>query len=516
MEMRSLSRALATLVILTASAGAAQAATCESLKSLALVDTSITTAEIVAAGPFRFGDSKPTFPPNRAATELPAFCRVVGVVKPAITFEVWMPLDGWNGKFEGVGNHGFAGDIPYMDMGPQLVRGYATAGTDTGHRVAEPLSWMSDRQKLVDYGYRGVHEMTEKAKAVVKAFYGNAPRYSYFNGCSTGGKQGMTEAQRFPADYDGVLVGDPNLSQTHNRAQYVWTAQATFAKPETTIPPEKFPLIHNAAIAACDAADGLKDGLISDLHTCKFDPRVLLCKAGQDANTCLSADQVAALKKVYAGPRNSRTGAQIYPGHAVGSELNNWKGFVSGPNLTPTAPAYYANMIFNDPKWDFRTLNWDSDIAMADKKVAGIVNAVDPDLRAFRKRGGKIIHYHGLADNNHAPQASIDYFQSVVAKMGGAGNVDSFYRLFMEPGENGCSGGGEGPNAFDPRPALEAWVEQGKAPGAIISTKYRDDKPDGDIQRTRPLCPFPKQAIWKGSGSIDDAANFTCGLPASH
>jgi len=494
----------------------ARAATCESLASLALPDTTITAAETVPAGPFKFGDVKPTFPPNRPAPELPAFCRVVGVVKPAITFEVWMPLEGWNGKFEGVGNHGFAGDIPYMDMGPQLVRGYAAAGTDTGHRAGGPPSWMKDRQQLVDYGYRGVHEMTEKAKAVVAAFYGRGPRYSYFNGCSTGGKQGMTEAQRYPTDYNGILVGDPNLSQTHNRAQYVWTAQATFAKPETAIPADKLPLIHKAAVESCDAADGLRDGLIADPRRCRFDPAVLACKPGQDAKTCLTGDQVAALRKVYAGPRNPRTGAPNYPGHAVGSELT-WKGFVSGPSLTPTATQFYANMIFDDPKWDFRTLDFDKDIAAADAKVAAIVNADDPDLGAFRKAGGKIVHYHGLTDNNHTPLASIAYYQSVVATMGGRnGGVQSFYRLFLAPGENGCSGGGDGPNVFDPRPALEDWVEKGTAPESIVATKYEDDNPTKAVLRTRPLCPFPKEARWTGSGSVDDAANFACAEPRKH
>ena len=514
MEARSFSWALAVTTLATlADVSRGNAATCESLLSLKLPNTKITKAEVVPAGPFKFGEVKPTFPPNRAAPQLPAFCRVVGVVRPKITFEVWMPVEGWNGKFQGVGNHGFAGDIPYMDMGPQLVRGYAAAGTDTGHNVNDKPSWMRDKQQLVDYGYRGVHEMTDKSKAVIAAFYGKPPQYSYFNGCSTGGKQGMTEAQRYPTDYNGILVGDPNLSQTHNRAQYVWTAQATFARPETTIPSEKLPLIYKAAIDSCDAVDGLRDGLITDPRQCNFDPGVLLCKAGQDVSACLTNDQVDAVRKVYAGPRNSRTGVQIYPGHAVGSE-RGWKGFVSGPTLTPTAPLYYTNMIFEKPSWDYRTLNWDKDITTADRKVAAIVNADSPDLSAFRKAGGKIVHYHGLTDNNHTPLASIAYYQAVLTKMGRRGardnDVASFYRLFLEPGQNGCGGGGDGPSVFDPRPALESWVEKGEAPETMIATKYKDDNPNGAVERTRPLCPFPKQAHWKGTGSIDDAKNFTC------
>jgi len=485
----------------SAVATSASAADCTGLKGLALPATSITIAEVRPAGPYPFGDPAPTQPPNIPGETLPGFCRVVGVIEPAIGFEVWMPLEGWNGKFQGIGNHRFAGEVPQSDMAMELARGYAVAGTDTGH-VGEMPNWMRDKQKLIDYGYRGIHEMTEKAKDIVKAFYGEGPRFSYFNGCSTGGKQGLTEAQRYPSDYHGILVGDPNNSQSGNRAQYVWMAQVTFAKPETTIPASKLPLLHAAAMNACDAADGLKDGVIANPLACRFDPEVLQCKPDDIKSACFSPAQVSAIKKVYEGPRNPRTGESIYPGLAIGSELS-WGAFVGGPRLFPTATQFFGNIVFGDPNWDYRTFDFDKGLAAVNDKAAAIVDAVDPDLSAFRKAGGKILHTHGWADVNHTPLYAVEYYENVRKTMG-EDEAASFYRLFLQPAGPGCGG------RYDALPALEKWVESGIAPETIVAPTAIKADQGAATQRTRPMCPYPKVARWTGAGSSDDAASFSC------
>jgi feruloyl esterase len=487
---------------------------CAELANLNLPDTTITLAQEVMAGPFPFGDQEPTCSSDIASPELPAFCRIVGVIAPAITFELWLPLEGWNGKFQMYGNHGFAGNIEYSDMGPQLARGYAIAGTDTGHAGSAPLPWMRDPQQVEDYGHRGVHEVTVKSKTIVRAFYGRPPKYSYFNGCSTGGKQGLTEAQRYPADYDGIITGDPNFAQIHNRAQYVWNGQVTFANPETTIPAIKLPLINNAVIAACDAIDGVLDGVIDDPRRCDFPPQSLLCSEDQDPNTCLTAAQVGALENVYAGPRNPRTGERVYPGLVRGSE-RGWGGHVTGPNIFPTADQFFRWMVFNDPNWDYKQFDFDRDLGFADANFSAIIDAIDPDLRAFERRGGKILHYHNWGSTVHTAPRSIEYYDEVVSFLQGRRNSDEalektkeFYLLFMVPGGSGSNA----PTTFDPVPYLERWVERGIPPRRILASHSAN----GVVDRTRPLCPYPEVAVYRGLGSTDDATNFVCQDPRDH
>jgi feruloyl esterase len=479
---------------------------CADLATLNLPDTIIMSAEEMPAGPFPFSNTAPTCASDIASPQLPAFCRVVGVIAPQITFEVWLPLENWNRKFEALGNHGFAGNIEYSDMGPELVKGYAVAGTDTGHAGNDPL-WMQNEQQIIDYGYRGVHEMTEKSKVIIEVFYGQPARYSYFNGCSTGGKEGLMEAQRYPDDYDGIVVGTPNFAQIHNRAQYVWNAQATFANPETTLSGAKLPLINNATVAACDAIDGIVDGVIDDPRSCPFQPASLLCSFGQDPNTCLTAAQVGALEKVYAGPRNPRTGEEVYPGLVPGSELG-WGGHTTGPTLFSTADQFFKFMVYNDPNWDYKTFDFDTDLAYTDANFSHLLDAIDPDLRAFRNHGGKILNYHAWSSTVHTGPRTIEYYEDVVSFLNSGKSrrdfekTQEFYRLFMAPGGSGS----KGPSSFDPLPYLERWVENGIPPKKIIA----HHSTNGVVDRTRPLCPYPQVAVYKGSGSTDDAANFVC------
>jgi feruloyl esterase len=482
---------------------------CADLVQLSLPDTVIRSAVEVPAGPFPFGNAAPTCSSDIASPQLPAFCRVTGVVAPQITFEVWLPLENWNGKFEGLGNHGFAGNIEYSDMGPELVKGYAVAGTDTGH-AGNATIWMQNPQQIIDYGSRGVHEMTVKSKAIVRAFYGKPAKYSYFNGCSTGGKEGLMEAQRYPEDYDGINVGgSANFAQIHNRVQYVWNGQVTFGKG-TPLAGATLALINNAAVAACDALDGVVDGVIDNPLTCPFQPSSLLCTAGQALNTCLTAAQVEALEKVYQGPRNPRTGVEIYPGLVRGSE-RGWGGSTVGPGVS-TADTFFKFMVYNDPNWDYRTFNFDSDLAYTDSHFSSLIDAIDPDLSAFKNAGGKLLFSHLWSSNTHTATRSIEYYEQVASLMHGGkhhgnkfGKTQEFFRLFMAPGGTGS----KGPSSFDALPYLERWVEHGAPPKSMLAWH----KTNGVVDRTRPLCPYPQHAVYKGSGSTDDAANFRCRRP---
>ena len=469
-------------------------ASCESLTTLALPDTTITLAQAVAAGSFQ----PPGVPGTPAAfRKLPAFCRVAAEVKPTadsdIKIEVWMPAERWNGKYMGVGNGGWSGAIVYPALAQGLSRGYATASTNTGHDGGDARFALDHPEKVIDFGYRAVHEMTQKAKAITGAFYGNGPRLSYWNGCSSGGKQGLKEAQRFPKDYDGVLAGAPANYWTHLMAGDLWPGAATLKDPANFLPQAKLALIHRAAIEACDQLDGVKDGVIENPTACHFDPGVLLCKEGTTEG-CLTTPQVDSARRIYGGAKNPRTGQPIFPGFARGSELG-WGAVAGGPKPFAISDSYFKFLIYKDPEWDFHTFDFDSGVALADKLDKGVINATDPNLKDFFGHGGKLIVYHGWNDQLIAPQNSIDYYNSVVKATGGS------IRLFMAPGMNHCLGG-DGPNRFDGVEAIEQWVEQGKAPERIIAS-HNDD-------RTRPLCPYPQIAKYKGSGSTDDAANFVC------
>jgi feruloyl esterase len=357
-------------------------------------------------------------------------------------------------------------------------------------------------EKLTDFAYRAVHEMTVTSKAIIANFYGRGPRYSYWNGCSTGGRQGLKEAQRFPADFDGIIAGAPANYQTHLHVWSIAVAQAVHKEPGSYIPPEKYPAIHKAVLEACDTLDGLKDGLIQDPTRCHFGPKVLQCEGG-DGPTCLTAPQVEAVRKIYAPLKNSRTGEEIFPGMEPGSELG-WAA-LAGPGAAAVATDTFTYIVYKDPNWDWRTMNPDTDTALADKIDNGLINATDPNLERFFSHKGKLIMYHGWNDQLIAPGNSVNYYNSV----GGPGlrPADSI-RLFMVPGMAHC-GGGEGPNTFDMVSALEQWVEHGQAPEQIVASHIQN----GTVDRTRPLCPYPQVALYNGTGSIDKAANFTCAAP---
>jgi hypothetical protein len=364
-----------------------------------------------------------------------------------------------------------------------------------------------------------------KAKAIIKAFYGEAPKRSYFSSCSNGGRQALMEAQRYPADYDGIIAGAPANDWTHLLSAAIWHTQALTVEPASFIPPRKLPAIQVAALAACDNQDGVKDGVIEDPSQCHFDPSSLLCK-GEDSDSCLTAPQLTALKKIYAGPRTS-SGKQITPGYSPGGEgaQGSWGAWITGAEpmkslMYAFGGNFFRNMVYSNPAWDYKTFSVDRDPIAADEKMSGILSATDPDLKKFKDRGGKLILYHGWCDAAIPAQSTVNYYQSVRKKMG-AKDADGFVRLYMVPGMQHC-GGGDGPSMFgqtgqgqgdalhNMEKAMERWVEEGAAPKQIIATKFKSGVNPPAVARTRPLCPYPQTAHWKGSGSTDDDANFVC------
>jgi feruloyl esterase len=484
------------------------AASCESLATLALPGATITRAEAVAAGAFSGGDGLQPLP---AGVGLPPFCRVSARLAPSadsdIRIEVWMPANGWNGKFQAVGNGGWSGAIPAPALAAALGAGYATAATDTGHQGGSGAFALGHPEKLVDFGWRAVHEMTVTAKRIIESFYGRAPRLSYWVGCSSGGKQGLKEAQKFPEDYNGIVAGAPANYWTHLVTGSLWVAQATLKDPASFIPREKYAVLHNAAVAACDMSDGVRDGVIENPARCAFDPGVVQCRSA-DAADCLTAPQVEAARRIYAAAKNPRTGESIFPGMAVGSE-NGWPALAGGPAPLSIASDHFKYVVFKDPNWDFRTLDFDSSVALADAIDAEFgLNAFDSNLKPFVSRGGKILMYHGWNDQLIAPQNSINYYQAVTASLGGESSATRSVRLFMVPGMNHCAGG-DGTGTFDMVSALEQWVEEARAPERIVASRMVN----GAVARTRPLCPYPQVAHYSGNGSTDEAQNFSCAAP---
>ena len=483
---------------------------CENLAKLKLPDLTITASTPVSAGML--------LPPgSRVTMMVPAFCRVAGTIRPEVNFELWLPAN-WNRKFLMVGNGGLAGTISYSAMASPLQSGYATASTDTGHVSDNDAHWAQGHmERVIDYAHRGVHVTAQTSKAIIQNFYGAAPAHSYFNGCSNGGEEAMAEAQRYPTDFDGIIAGDPANYYTHlQMGAHLWITQALQTNPDAYIPSAKTKIIGDAVLAACDALDGIKDGLLNDPRRCKFDPSVLLCK-NADAPDCLTAAQVETAKKIYQGTRTESNG-QIFPGIMPGSEAGQggWGTWITGNapgggSHTTLGMPFMRNIAFEDPNWDFRAFRWertqgiDSDVDFIDAKLGPILNNMNPDLKAFQARGGKLIQYHGWADPDISPLNSVNYFESVQKTMG---DSKSFYRLFMVPGMYHCSGG-PGPNTFDTVAALEQWAEQGKAPEQIVASHSTNNA----VDRTRPLCPYPQEAQYKGTGSTDKAESFSCALP---
>jgi feruloyl esterase len=502
------------------------------LQALASAQLSIASAGVVAAGAF-------TPPRGRGAmSDLPAFCRVEAVATPRpasrIEFQVWIPRE-WNGKLVVTGNGGYSNVPSYGDMAHALRQGYAVAGGDTGHQGPTPddLQWGAGRSdRIEDWGSRSIHDITAPAKAIAAAAGGQSLRRAYYYGCSTGGHQGYAEIQRYPDDFDGVIAGAPGNNRIRLNAGFLWQFLSNHTRgggPDPILPASKLPVITRAVVAACDASDGVRDGVVDDPRACRFDPETLACRAG-DEPSCLTAPQLEALRKMYAGATNPRTGAVVYPGWPKGSEaltstadgrpLSGWQQYWG--STEPTRAAFWRLWVFGDERWDPWSFDFDRDLARADERVGRLVDQVNPDIQAFKARGGKAVVYQGWGDPVVNALDTIAYYERVRERQGGQAGTDAFFRLFMVPGMGHC-GGGTGATSFgnqgSPAPAadadhdllhaLDAWVERGAAPDRLIASRVEG----GTVVRQRPLCPYPQRAVYTGSGSTDAAASFVCRTP---
>ena len=494
-------------IALSSFATDAAAAACEDLLRLQRPATTVTTAQTVAAGTF-----KPAAPAGgrggaaQLYSRLPVFCRVAATLTPSsdsdIKVEVWLPVTGWNGKFQAVGNGGMAGTIPYAAMAAALAAGYATAGTDTGH-VGNNADFIPGHpEKLVDFAYRAIHEMAVASKAVIQTHYGGPPKRSYFNGCSQGGRQGITSAQRYPEDFDGIIAGASAWNSMRMHAARMSVNRIMNRTPDSGIPASKYPAIHDAVLLACDARDGVKDGVIENPTACRFDFKSLECR-GEDTSSCLTPAQVESAKAMVSPLKHPTSGAVIFDGHLwPGAELE-WDT-IGGPAPLQNAVTAIKNIAYpNDPGWQPGSFTVATDAERVATADSGLLRSDNANLKPFFDRGGKLIMWHGWADPQVTPQNSTIYYNNVLKTVGK--QAEDSIALFMLPGVYHCQGG-PGPDTFDRMGVLEQWVEQGRKPTRIIASKSED----GKIVRTRPLCPFGQVAKWNGTGSTDDAANFAC------
>lgn len=474
---------------------ALHAQACEELSALSSSTVSIQIAHAIAPDNFT--------PPagEKKLDHLPGFCRISAILRPTpdseIHTEIWLPSSTWNGRYIAVGSGGWGGSIAYGAMADALRRGYATSATDDGHTGSSASFVVGHPEKFIDFAYRAEHEMAVEAKTLIQAFYGRPPQYSYWNGCSGGGREGLLQAYRYPDEFDGIIAGDP--ADMRRNAWALWLANKTFKDPQDYIPPAKYPMIHRAVLAACDAKDGVKDGLIENPSTCSVDLKSLECKNG-DSSDCLTSRQVHTAETIIS-PVVDSSGEQLFPRLEPGTELR-WARLVGGPEPAELFYDQFRYVVYQDANWNWRSFNLDRDAAKANAVNKG-VDALDPHLDGFAKRGGKLLLYHGWADQQVAPGSTVEFYQSLPDLNRGA-DAD-WVKLFMVPGMGHCSGG-EGPDTFDKIGVMVEWVEQGKAPERIVASHRTGEK----VDRTRPLCPYPQIAKYRGSGSIDEAANFTC------
>ncbi len=511
----------------------ARAVDCDGLKSTKIADTTIISTEAVPAGDLTTDDKV-------TRKNMPAFCRVLASVKDApdsdVRVELWMPNEGWKGVFHLNGNGGYAGilDYNYGAMEAAIKRGYVSAETDLGAAPATPLdgdALVGHPDRWKDWGMLGTHEAAVAGKQIARAFYGADAKRSYYTGCSTGGQQGIIEAEYFPEDFDGILSGAPVINRTWGHAIAVTDYQAANLKPGRKLSDANLSLLTKSAVAACGAkANGLKsDPFISDPLSCDFDPAALTCK-GAASDNCLTPEEVETAKAIYLGPVD-KNGKPLFYGQLPGSEAGffNW-GFIEAPGNAPGEPAFDGLFKWAfGPKWDWRTFDVERDMVKVDATLGAVLNgAVTGDVAKFHDRGGKLIFFQGWADPIVPIGQTLNYYKGLETRFGGEEKTQEFARLFMAPGMGHC-GFGAGPNRFDSSAyggmqpsaldpehdiftALSHWVEDGVAPAEVVATKFVGDDASKGIEMQRPLCPFPQRAWYKGDGDANSAANFVCAV----
>jgi feruloyl esterase len=497
---------------LSGQASAAQQS-CADLKNASFKDTKIESAEEVRPNPAWefppsvFNGLARTDPTGTVNAKQP-FCRVTAVIEEEIRFELWLP-DDWNGKYQQVGNGGYTGAINYPTMGGALAKGYATSSSDLGHvsKNAFEADWMvGHKQRIIDFGYRAHHLVSEISKQIVDAYYGKEPSYSYFVGCSSGGWQALTEIQKYPDDFDGVVAGAPAHNFVRLNLRGTVTAQMSLEHPEGNLSAAQTKLVAETALKQCDPEDGVTDGLMSQPMQCDFEPKQLQCKTGEQSESCLKPAQVERVEALY-GPLKSKGGLDLYPGPTIAAALGR-----SAP-ANADAPALAAPLANALEEFGYTkrltvgSFDADRDIPSMEELMNPVMSSVDPDLSAFKAKGGKVVAWHGWGDPAISPYNTLHYYESVEDKIGG--NMDDFYRIFFVPGMGHCGAGATGPDKFDAVAALENWVEKGMAPSRIESTQLED----GEVTRTRPLCKYPDVPKYSGTGSTDDARSFECVKP---
>lgn len=476
--------------------------TCESLAKDPRLNGLPTSATDVPEGPL------PVFPgaPNSVlAATVPSHCSVTAIATPTadsrIQIQIWLPTpETWNGKLLGVGNGGYSSNLFLPQMAEALRRGYAVAGSDTGHQGDDLSFGEGHPEKIRDWAYRSTHEMAQVARRVAEAYYHRPATHRYFSGCSTGGQQALSEAERYPEDFDGIVAGDPGYDRVSLNAMFVWSWLVTHPEGDEPFPPSKLPLLADSAIKSCDAKDGIVDGVIGDPFACHPDLQAIRCQNASRAN-CLTDQEEREVEELYRGPQNPKTGEELYPGWPPGSE-RGWGAYFVGKS-EPARLEFWRQWIFEDSNWNPRHFDFQRDRDMAISKLP-FVDATSTDLRNYQRSGGKIILYHGLADPVVPPEDSIHYYDGVERQVGPS--TPGFLRLFLVPGMYHCAGG-PGTSVFDPLESLDDWVTKGDAPDSILAVHQTGGKPD----RSRPLCSFPQQAHWLGHGDISDATNFQCG-----
>ncbi len=507
---------------LTATLATAQTP-CAQLK-LSFPDASVTSITSVPAGPFvaptpgiptlpgpvqtnaKAAAKGPAAPGGagrgNAQPGVPAYCRVMLILKPSydslIEAAFFLPAENWNGKLQVVGNGGWAGTVSYPAMAAALREGYATASNDTGHRANDVggggMFALGHPEKITDFAYRAMHETVVKAKQITATFYGSGPKYSYYNGCSTGGRQGLIEAIRFPNDFDAISAGAPANPHVHLHASGVERSMQLMAN-NAPLSQAKVDALHKAVMAQCDGLDGVKDGIISHMDKCHFDFATLLCKAA-DNPTCLTQAELKTVNIVY-GDVKTKKGEIVWTGYPLGTEPASLRN-------VPTAPGGTFDVIrilgHQDANYDWHNFDLDKELALADKAGIDVLNS---DLSAFKKHGGKLLLYHGLADSTIPPGHTVLFYNEVLKTMGK--NQDDWMKLYLEPGMGHCSGG-PGPDQFNKMGVIERWREAGQAPDTITASHVTGTT----VDMTRPLCAYPKVPVYSGTGSTNDAANFSC------
>lgn len=534
-------------------ATAAAPGDCAALRTLDIPNVEIRIAKVVEGS---YTEDVSVGRPMRTYDNLPAFCRVYGFARPVpesrIGFEVWMPMKGWTGRLHMIGGGAYVSNISYEEMIPRLTDGEVAVGTDTGHSGTDLIFGWNHRDRIIDFGYRAVHESVVAAKAVTAAFYGEPAKWSYFSGCSTGGYQGLSEAQRYPDDFDGIISCAPGNNRTNLTLAFLWNYLANHRPGDDSrqiLSNDDLRFLNRRVVAACDTIDGVADGVIAYPPACRFDIATLACRGEAKAGTCLTQEQIDAARKIYAGPKHARTGEQLYPGYPFGSEgvvpdahatRPGWSGYWS-ETANPGEPSradMFRYWVFNDPKWNWWTFDWAADVDAMHRRLAPIFDAVDPNLERFATSGGKMMMVMGWLDPVGSPIEAINYYEQVEALGRGEtvaerrADTQHFLRLYMVPGM-GHSAEGPGATHFssstrdsvppvsdathDVKAALYAWVEKGEAPGALIATRYVDDGVDhapgtAPIAFQRPVCVYPERPVYRG-GPTEKASSFACENP---